>query len=238
LKLSGSRILSAALVSLLGAWLSSPAYAQQQGAQQAAPQSGPNRVIVNMAVLDIALLRQNAKVFKSLREQVGKIGQSFQTDLQKEQQALQTSQQELDRQRTILAPDAFARERDKWQQQYQALGRKVEQLNQEMVKIEGEANREVENSLKKIVEQIAEEYQLALIFRKEQTVLSANQLDLTPMVLERLDKTMPTVKVGKPNLNPPTAQGKAPAKPPASAKPPANQNQAPANRAPAGNTGK
>jgi outer membrane protein len=241
LKFSGSRILSVAAVSLMGAWLCSPAYAQQQGAQPPAAPTGPNRVIVNMAVLDIVSLRQSAKVFKSLREQVGKIGQTFQTDLQKEQQALQTSQQELDRQRTILAPDAFARERDKWQQQYQALGRKVEQLNQEMVKIEGEANREVENSLKKIVEQIAEEYQLALIFRKETTVLSANQLDLTPMVIERLDKAMPTVKVGKPNLNAPAAQG-APAKPPAPAarntapaKPPANQ--APA-KPPAGNTGK
>lgn len=235
MKHSGLRVLSVAALTLMGVWLSSPSHAQQG---TPVPQTGPNRIIVNMAVLDISSLRQNAKVFKSLREQIGKIGASFQADMQKEQQALQTSQQELDRQRTLLAPDAFARERDKWQTQYQALGRKVEQLNAEMVKIESEASREVDTAVKKIVEQLAEEFQLALIFRKEQTVLAANQLDLTPMALERLDKTLPTVKVGNPNLNAPAAQTAPKAAPAAKTNPPKPAaNQAPA-KPPAGNTGK
>jgi len=57
---------------------------------------------------------------------------------------------------------------------------------------------EVQKSLNKIVVDIAKEHNLTLVLRKEQTVLVATPLNITAVVLQRLDEAVPTIKVSEP----------------------------------------
>ena len=56
----------------------------------------------------------------------------------------------------------------------------------------------VEAVLNKIINQVAKEQSLGLILRKNQTILVATELDITPDVLKRLDTALPSLKVSDP----------------------------------------
>ena len=61
-----------------------------------------------------------------------------------------------------------------------------------------EAVKKVEAVLNKIITEVSKELSLGLILRKNQTVLVAKELDITPNVLKRLDTALPTLKVSDP----------------------------------------
>ena len=95
-----------------------PVSAQTQGAQGAPV----------FTVLDIGVIRRDAASVKSIREQIITYQNKLQGELQKEQDALRTAQQELAKKQTLLAPEAFADERRKFEQRVV----NVQQMVQEM----------------------------------------------------------------------------------------------------------
>lgn len=153
---------------------------------------------VKLAVIDMNEVRRNAIAVKDIRVQVEKFRAQFQAEVTKEEEELRTANQELGRQRAILSPEAFADERRKFEQRLAGVQRKVQQRKQNLDKTLNDAMFIVQKSLNKIVVDIAKENNLTLVLRKEQTVLVATPLNITGIVLQRLDQAMPTVKVSEP----------------------------------------
>lgn len=166
------------------------------GMAQEAEKVGTIRV--KMAVIDMNEVRQNASAVKDIRAQVEKFRAEFQSEITKEEDELRTANQELGRQRAILSPEAFTDERRKFEQRLAGVQRKVQQRKQNLDKALNDAMFEVQKSLNKIVVDIAKENNLTLVLRKEQTVLVATPLNITPVVLQRLNEAMPTIKVSEP----------------------------------------
>jgi outer membrane protein len=198
-----------------------PAPAAAQGQQ--APQA------IKMGMIDVQVVTRNAKAFKSVRDQMDKLGAKVQGDLKKEQDDLKNTQQELERQKNLLAPDAFAKKRDEWGERYQNFQRKVDVVNAEMTRVERDAVRQAEEALFKVTEDFARANAFTLIYRREMIFISVPELDVTPIIVERLDKTLPSVKVATPNFDKPG--GPAAQKPAAAGAKPATA--APAQKPPA-----
>jgi Skp family chaperone for outer membrane proteins len=153
---------------------------------------------VKMAVIDMNAVRRNATAVKDIRVQVEKFRAEFQAEIKKEEEELRTANQELGRQRAILSPEAFTDERRKFDQRLAGVQRKVQQRKQNLDKALNDAMFEVQKSLNKIVVDLAKEHSLTLVLRKEQTVLVAKPLNITEVVLQRLDQAVPTIKVVEP----------------------------------------
>ena len=177
-------------VLLLAAAADRPAAAQE-------PQK-KGTIRVKIAVIDIQGVQRNAAAVKDIRSQVEAFRVAYQSEIQKEEEALRTAQQELARQRAILAPEAFTEERRKFEKRLADLQRKVQQRKQELNKILNEAMSEVQKALNETIVAVAQEFDFTLVLRKDQTVLVAKPLNITETVLQRLDQRLPTVKVSEP----------------------------------------
>lgn len=153
---------------------------------------------VKLAVIDMNEVRRNAAAVKDIRAQVEVFRAAFQAEIKTEEEELRTANQELGRQRAILSPEAFTDERRKFEQRLAGVQRKVQRRKQDLDKALNDAMFEVQKSLNKIVVDLAKENGLTLVLRKEQTVLVASPLNITGVVLERLDKAVPTIKVAEP----------------------------------------
>ncbi len=175
-----------------------PALAQQAkpAKEQAAPKVIP--IIIPLGVLDVRAILRNAGAVKSIRDQITKYGNQFEKEVQKERDDLRKANQELARQRTILAPEAFAEERRKFEQKVVDVQRLVQKRQRELDKSRDEAMAAVNKAYIKIVTDLAAERDLAIILRKTQIAYSAPALDITKEVLALLDKNLPTVKVANP----------------------------------------
>jgi len=187
-------------VALLGfLFVISPSMAQQKTPAKAP--AGKKRVVelpFPVAVLHVQSILSNAKAVKSIRDQVTKFGSSFEKEIQKERDAIRTANQELARQRTILAPEAFAEKRREFEQRVVEVQRLVQKRQRELDTSRNEAMAQVNSSYVEIISAIAKEQNLALILKKAQTAFSVKTLDITQDVLSRLNKKLPTVKVKKP----------------------------------------
>ena len=173
-------------------------------AQQKPPAVGPGGKIkvielpFPVAILDVQSILRNAKAVKSIRDQVTKFGSIFEKEIEKERDAIRKENKELARQRTILAPEAFAEKRRNFEQKVVDVQRLVQQRQRELDKSRNDAMIQVNKTYVEIVSSLSRERNLALILKKVHTAYSEKNLDVTEEVLSKLNKKLPTVKVAKP----------------------------------------
>ncbi|MFB3134470.1 MAG: OmpH family outer membrane protein [Rhodospirillales bacterium] len=177
---------------VISASLTGPAAAQQ-------PEADKDVItLLNMAVIDTAVIRVNSKAFKDIRAQITKYHKAIRADIQKEEEELRGANEELARKRAILAPETFAEERRQFEERLVQVQRTIQKRKKDLERVAAEAVKKVEAVLNKIITDVAKEQSLGLILRKNQTVLVAKELDITPYVLKRLDTALPALKVSDP----------------------------------------
>lgn len=151
-----------------------------------------------IAIVDMRAIRQQSTGMASVREQISKYRNGFQTQIQQEEEQLRAANQELARQRTILTPDAFAEERKKFETRLAEVQRLVQKRRQELDQLRDTAMVEVQTALNSIIAEIANEKGIVLVLQREQTVLAVRSLEITAEVIERLNKKIPNVVVPPP----------------------------------------
>ncbi|PIW25974.1 MAG: hypothetical protein COW30_17400 [Rhodospirillales bacterium CG15_BIG_FIL_POST_REV_8_21_14_020_66_15] len=182
---------------ILALCLAVPVAAQAQEtktAQRATPED-INARAAKVAVLDVQRILREAKAMKNIRDQVSQLRKTYQGEIEKKQEELRKENEDLRRKRTILSPDAFDEERRKFDQKVAEVQRLVQTRNQQLDRANAEAVIEVQKVYNQIVVELANERSYGLIFRKSATVVVHPPIEVTPEVLARLDKRLPTVSV-------------------------------------------
>ena len=169
---------------------------QQPPSEQGQPSLAD--VPLKIAVIDLDIIRRDAAVVRDIRQQLGRYRARFQADIQKEEEEVRNADQELARQRAILAPETFAEARRKFKQRLAEAQRMVQQRKQALDKSRSEAMGEVNRNLNQVVADIARENSLTFILRRGQTVLWPKSLDITAKVLEQLNAKLPSLNVPEP----------------------------------------
>lgn len=166
---------------------------------EAAAQTPENPgVLVKMAVIDVQAILRNATAVKSVRSQIDKYRESFQGEIEKEEKEIVNANQELGRQRAILAPEAYNDERRKFESRVVDAQRLVQMRKQSLNEVLNQAMGEVQKVLNDVITELSKEHNFTLLFRKDQTILVTRELEITHIVLERLNQKLPDVKVRDP----------------------------------------
>lgn len=155
-------------------------------------------VSLPFATLNVQRILRDAKAVKSIRKQIATFGVAFEGEIEKEREKLRKSNQELSRQRTILAPEVFAEKRREFEQRVVEVQRIVQKRQRDLDKSRADALKKVNKTYVKIIDKMAKKRNLIMIIRKVQTAYASPKLDITNEVLEILDKKQPTVTVVKP----------------------------------------
>jgi Skp family chaperone for outer membrane proteins len=173
------------------ALVAASASAQQAAAPVAA-------VPLKIGVIDIEQIRREATAVTDARQQITNFHGSIQGEIQKEETELREANQELARQRTVLAPEAFNEERRKFEARLVEVQRKVQERRQELDDIQNDVMRRMNEAMAEVVIEIAQEQGYSLILRLDQAVFAAEPFLITKLVLERLNKKLPSIKVAEP----------------------------------------
>ena len=174
-------------------------------AQETPPAKGKtgvkNKIVpirIPLGVLDVQAILQEAAAVKDIRGQITKYGTDFEKEIEKKRGDLRKANQELARQRTILSPETFAEKRREFEQQVVKVQRLVQKRQRELDKSRKIAMETVNKAYIEIVAKLADERNLAMIIRKNQTAYSVGTLDLTKTVLDLLNNKLPKVKIAQP----------------------------------------
>ena len=174
-------------------------------AQETPPAKGKtgvkNKIVpvrIPLGVLDVQAILQEAAAVKDIRGQITKYGTDFEKEIEKKRGDLRKANQELARQRTILSPETFAEKRREFEQQVVKVQRLVQKRQRDLDKSRKIAMDTVNKAYIEIVAKLADERNLAMIIRKNQTAYSVGTLDLTKTVLDLLNNKLPKVKIAQP----------------------------------------
>ena len=167
-------------------------------AQSVNGQVKPANIGVFMAVLDTDGIYIKAKAMKSIHEQLAQFQSELQANVDKEKQSLQKADEELNRKRTLLAPELFAEERKQLQGRVVAFQRKIQAGNQKLNQARAEANTKVSKVLGAVIKDIVKTNGITIVFNKKMTVISDPSMDISKLVLNALDKRLPSVQITNP----------------------------------------
>lgn len=153
---------------------------------------------LKIAILDLEAIRKKAVAIKDIRAQIAKYRKEFQADIKKEEDALQSANKELAKKRTLLGPEAFAKERRLFEQKVVGLQKLVRQRKIELDRSLAKSMLVVERKMNAIMADIATKIGASLVLRRQHTILANRSMDMTDDVLKRLNAELKTVAVAKP----------------------------------------
>lgn len=186
------RILAAAAAAAVIGWAPRPACAQAEAPAGAVP------VLPGVAVIDMTRIRSESLAIKDISRQIEERRTAFRAEIQEEEEALREANKELNRQRSILSPEAFTEERVKFETRLSEVQRRVQEFRRDLDQSRAGAMAELQGTLNRVVADLAKEQSLVFILRRDQTVLVAENLDITGLVLDRVNKALPSVEVPEP----------------------------------------
>lgn len=169
-----------------------------------AAQEIPAPVII---IVDVQQILRDSLVAKNVQAQMTQRTDAYTKEVSDQENELRRTQDELERQRTVLSPDAFNAKMRDFQQRYDALDHGVQATRQGLQQAYNDAMTKVENTALQIISDIAVERKANLVVTKAAVLFTAEGLDITQEVIRRLDEKLPSVTL----VVPPEAGDSTPA---------------------------
>jgi len=152
-----------------------------------------------VVVVDMTQIMRESKAAKDIQTQVQKEMDAYSKEVSLQENDLKVLRDELERQRTVLAPEVFNARSQDYQQRYTALDRDVQMKRQQMQQSYSEAMTKVESAALQIVADVAKERKANMVVAKAALLYMDDGLDVTAEVTKRLDQKLPTMAVNLPS---------------------------------------
>ena len=193
-----TRFLSASaafLVALTISGFTSPAYAQDKSTPPAAKPSDTALPVPKIAMVDYQKILREALAAQSLREQLDKIRRKERDKIAKLEDTLRDSRQKIDRQRTVLSPEAYIKKVQEWENKSGAHVREAEKRKQKLDAAFEKSLKEIQSVLVKVIQTISDEKKINLVFTRSQILFVDPDMNITGIVLARINKKLSSVKL-------------------------------------------
>jgi outer membrane protein len=151
-----------------------------------------------IAVVDVQYILQEAAASKNIQKQLDAQRQTYQSEISKQEEKLRAVEQELNRHRSDLSTEDFGQKRREFEQQVADVQRTVQARKRVLDQAFNESMSKVRDTVLQIVTEVAGEQKATLVLAKQQVVLAEKSLDLTPVVLDRVNTKLPMVTVTVP----------------------------------------
>jgi outer membrane protein len=147
--------------------------------------------VVRFGVVDVDAVERDSSMQKDITTQVNAIRQRLSDEVKNQETELRKASEDLQRQKVVLAPDAFDKEVQKFRQQELDFQKSIQERNNEFNKVRVYVRNAFSKELLQALSEITKEYQFTLILRKSQVLTVADFLDITQVITDRLNKNAP-----------------------------------------------
>ncbi len=148
-----------------------------------------------VAVLDYQRILRDSSAAIDIKAQIERQRQLYQEEITKQEQELRATDQELTRQRTVLAPEAFAQRRREFEARVAEVQRGVQTRKRDLDQAYDYGIKKVQLKLVDIISALSKERGFNLVLSQQQVVFADNALAISDDVLLRLNEILPKIAV-------------------------------------------
>ena len=161
----------------------------------AAPSAMAQTATANILVVDTVKIQDQSSAAKSMQTQMQEFEKKLQTQAKTAEEKLKAEEVGLKQQQTLLAPEQFDVKRREFEAKVGEEQRKLQQSQQDMQAAVRNAQGALFKALEPILKDLMTERGANLMLDRRMVLTSSDNLDVTSVVIERLNKKLPAIKV-------------------------------------------
>ena len=156
-----------------------------------------NKRVLKIGIVDIEFVTRQSLMAKDIARQIDIKRGEFMSEIKEAETSLRGADEELQKKRVLLSPEAFNDEARKFRVKTTNLRKKVQDRNKELSQLRSVANRAMEKAIAKALSKITKVNGYNLVFRYSPQVILVrpNFLDISKPVLTQLNKDSPVYDV-------------------------------------------
>ena len=149
------------------------------------------------AVIDMKVVLAKSSAFITLQKEIQKLEQNYKEEIKNEEEILKKEQEKLVAQKSVLSNEEFKQKEDIFKQKVNKIQRKVEQIRRELESTMAKGMQIIQQEAIKHMKEIAKKEGYLLVFDANTTVISADRINISSIVVEKLNKSLPKISVEK-----------------------------------------
>ena len=146
-----------------------------------------------IAIVDIQSILRDSLSSKEARKKMDAIALQEQSLIASEENKLRKEDQELQQQRSILAPDVYLQRQQKLQKEIRKLQKRSRNLNQVLDKSFRRTINKIQIVLLDELRKLTQELNINMILPRSQIVIAVDDFEITDLALQRLNKRLPSI---------------------------------------------
>ena len=156
-----------------------------------------NTRVLKIGIVDIESVTRQSLMAKDIARQIDIKRREFMGEIKEAETSLRSADEELQKKRVLLSPEAFNDEARKFRVKTTNLRKKVQDRNKELSQLRSVANRAMEKAITRALSKITKVNGYNLVFRYSPQVILVrpNFLDISKPVLTQLNKNSPVYDV-------------------------------------------
>lgn len=151
-----------------------------------------------IGILDIEVIRRQSKMTRDMDRQIAELRTKLGNEVKAEEAELRKAAEELERQRVIVAPEAYTRRREELRQRTAKFRQEANARSQRLNAMRGQALKAFQEELNKAVRTYARANRYFLILSRRELVFFERPLDITAEVIKLLDQNVPSYQLTDP----------------------------------------
>ena len=170
-----------------------------QGAlAQEETKSGKTEVInFPAAVIDMKVVLAKSSAFATLQKEIQNLEKKYKEEIQNEESLLRKDQEKLVAQKSVLSVEEFKEKEDTFKQKVNKIQGKVEKIRRDLESTMAKGMQVIQQEAVKHMKEIAAKEGYLLVFDANTTVISADRINISNIVVDRLNKSLPKITVEK-----------------------------------------
>ena len=148
-----------------------------------------------IAYIDMKYVLNNSKAGKGAQDYLKKIFQDSQESFSKKETELKKEESDLLSKRTVLSQDEYKKIADELRKKVIAHQSQRREAIQKISKQRADAKEKLLEKINPIIAEYTSEKNISLVLNKINVVMGADDLDITNIIVKKLNKELPSLKL-------------------------------------------
>ena len=170
---------------------------QSTFAQEETKSDNIEKINFPAAVIDMKLVLAKSTAFMTLQKDIQKVEKSYKEEIQNEEDLLKKEQEKMLAQKSVLSAEEFKEKEEEFRQNVNKIQGKVEKIRRELESTMAKGMQIIQKEAVKHMKEIAKKEGYLLVFDANTTVISADRINISNIVVDKLNKSLPKISVEK-----------------------------------------
>ena len=148
-------------------------------------------------VIDMKAVLANSSAFSALQKNIQKVEEEYKEEIKSEEELLKNEQEQLVAQKSVLSNEEYKEKENAFKQKVNKIQGKVEKIRRELESTMAKGMQIIQQEAVKHMKEISKKEGYLLVFDANSTVIAADRINISNIVVERLNKSLPKITVEK-----------------------------------------